>query len=297
MAAPPVQNWQAQILKGVGAPVTPQNLLFVNDWAKAEGGGATNNPFNTTQPAPGAGSYNRVGVRNYGSPQQGIRATIQTLGNGRYGNILGELRQGDNARETAGALAASPWGTGALVQKMLGGGGSAAPPAAPTAAVAPRPAVVPGAQNSSIRQALSLLGFQAPPQARMPQAPAATIGALAPVAQTQHPSGAPGRVLGPTGGEQPSFLNALQSLAGYEHAPVQINSGYRSTQKQAQLYANRASNPNPVAAPGHSLHEQGLAADGTVGGVPLGTLPAAVLARFGLEKVPGDPVHVQIARR
>jgi hypothetical protein len=105
-----------------------------------------------------------------------------------------------------------------------------------------------------------------------------------------------GRVVGNTTGEQPNFLAALAGLAAYEHAPVSINSGYRSTAKQAQLYANRASNPNPVAPPGHSLHEQGLAADGTVGGKPLGTLPAAVLKRFGLMPVPGDPVHVQILR-
>jgi hypothetical protein len=105
-----------------------------------------------------------------------------------------------------------------------------------------------------------------------------------------------GRVVGNTTGEQAGFLASLAALAAYEHAPVQINSGYRSTAKQAQLYANRASNPNPVARPGTSLHERGLAADGTVGGVPLGTLPPAVLARFGLEPVPGDPVHVQILR-
>lgn len=123
MAPPIAGNWQAQILKGVGAPVTPQNLLFVNDWARAEGGSAANNPFNTTQGAPGASSYNSVGVRNYGSPQQGIQATVQTLQNGRYGPIIQALQQGSSARSAAQALASSPWGTGSLVLKMLGGGG------------------------------------------------------------------------------------------------------------------------------------------------------------------------------
>ena len=104
MAAPGIPNWQAQILKGVGAPVTPANLQFVNAWARAEGGRASNNPFNTTQPAGGASSYNSVGVRNYVSPQQGIQATIQTLNNGRYGDILSALRQGTNARAAAQAL-------------------------------------------------------------------------------------------------------------------------------------------------------------------------------------------------
>jgi hypothetical protein len=105
-----------------------------------------------------------------------------------------------------------------------------------------------------------------------------------------------GLIRGNTQGEQAAFLNDLARLAQYEHAPVDINSGYRSYAKQAQLYASRASNPNPVAPPGHSLHEQGLAADGTINGTPLGTLPAAVLARFGLATVPGDPVHIQLAR-
>lgn len=46
-------------------------------------------------------------------------------------------------------------------------------------------------------------------------------------------------------------------------AGVQFNvtSGYRSAADQARLYANRATNPNPVAPPGKSKHEQGLAAD------------------------------------
>lgn len=122
MAAPSVPNWQAQVLTGVGAPVTPANLLFVNDWAKAEGGGATNNPFNTTEPGfNSTGKYNSVGVQNYGDPQAGINATVATLKNGHYGNILNALHQGTDAKASAAALAASPWGTGSLVLKMLGG--------------------------------------------------------------------------------------------------------------------------------------------------------------------------------
>lgn len=122
MAAPTVPNWQTQVLHGVGAPVTPQNLLFVNAWARAEGGSAANNPFNTTQTAPGATAYNSVGVRNYLTPQAGLQATISTLQNGRYGNILSALRSGTSARAAASALANSPWGTGSLVEKILGGG-------------------------------------------------------------------------------------------------------------------------------------------------------------------------------
>lgn len=121
--------------------MTPQNLTFLNAWARAEGGGASNNPFNTTQRAAGASSYNSVGVRNYASPLQGIQATDQTLLNGRYGNILAALRQGQNARLAAQALANSPWGTGSLVERILGGSPAGsppvtAPPVAPQAAPA-----------------------------------------------------------------------------------------------------------------------------------------------------------------
>ena len=43
-------------------------------------------------------------------------------------------------------------------------------------------------------------------------------------------------------------------------SPV-ISSGFRSREKQEQLYANRGNNPYPVAKPGTSKHEHGLAID------------------------------------
>jgi len=110
-------NWQAQLLRGIRAPVTPQNVRFLNEWHLREGGGDKNNanfnPLNTTQGAPGAGSINSVGVKSYRSGQQGISATVATLLNGHYGDIVGGLRSG---RATAAQLANSPslsvWGTG-----------------------------------------------------------------------------------------------------------------------------------------------------------------------------------------
>ena len=138
MAAPKIPNWQQLFLQKVGAPVTPANLKFVNAWARAEGGSASNNPFNTTQTAPGATSYNSVGVRNYVSPQQGLDATAQTLLNGRYGNILSALRSGTDPVASAQALANSPWGTGSLVLKVLGAGASALSPGAAPGAPPPQ---------------------------------------------------------------------------------------------------------------------------------------------------------------
>ena len=75
--------------------------------------------------------------------------------------------------------------------------------------------------------------------------------------------------------------------------PVPVVSGLRSTARQAELYAQRASNPYPVAPPGSSKHEQGLAVD-----VPLGLAPAlaGIASSTGLcQPYPRtDPVHFEL---
>ena len=77
--------------------------------------------------------------------------------------------------------------------------------------------------------------------------------------------------------------------------PVPITSGYRSTDAQAQLYANRASNPYPVAPPGSSMHERGLAID-----VPADFVDdlLAVAPKVGLcQPYPADdPIHFEVCR-
>ncbi len=145
MAAPALPTWKAAVIQGlqnngVNVKLTPAVDQFLDNWARAEGGGATNNPFNTTWDAPGATPYNSVGVRNYLSPQQGIHATVQTLTNGKYGNILQAMTHGQSAMAMAQALAASPWGTGGLVVKMLGGQPSISG-AAPSPAVGGAPSL------------------------------------------------------------------------------------------------------------------------------------------------------------
>jgi len=132
MAAPNIPNWQKQILLGINAPITPANLTYLNAWQRAEGGNYQNNPFNTTLRTPAQiGPANSAGVRGYASPQAGIKATINTLQNGRYANIITALRQGTNAMSAADALANSPWGTGALVKKILGSEGDQTSPSVP----------------------------------------------------------------------------------------------------------------------------------------------------------------------
>lgn len=185
MAAPKLPHWQEAILSGIGAPVTSPNLDFLNAWTRAEGGAAANNPFNTTQPFSGASSYNSVGVRNYPTPRAGITATIETLKNGRYGNIIAALQRGTNARSAAQALANSPWGTGALVLKILGAQPNQ--PGAVTAPVsggAPGPSRLPQAAPPAppidlFAEGASLFGFDPGPLLALAQQTSATPQTMA----------------------------------------------------------------------------------------------------------------------
>lgn len=120
-------SWAHELLRRLGITPTTENTRALVVWAGAEGGHWANsahyNPLNTTQPAAGATSMNSVGVKAYNSWDQGFDATVQTLNNGRYGGILDALRSG-SAMDVANAVAASPWGTGSLMRKLLGSAGS-----------------------------------------------------------------------------------------------------------------------------------------------------------------------------
>jgi uncharacterized protein YcbK (DUF882 family) len=87
-------------------------------------------------------------------------------------------------------------------------------------------------------------------------------------------------------------LARAEQLLGH---PVPITSGFRSSEKQAELYANRAANPYPVAAPGSSMHEKGLAID-----VPADFVPRLleVAPKAGLcQPYPADdPIHFEVCR-
>lgn len=142
MAAIP--GWQRSVLRAIGAPATPANIRFLDLWQRAEGGTAAANPLNTTQPAAGATNYNSVGVKNYPNAGVGIHATAQTLLNGRYEPIVQGLRGGASLVDLARAVAASPWGTGAGVLRLLGEHVPAGGAAAPSAPVALDAAATPG---------------------------------------------------------------------------------------------------------------------------------------------------------
>jgi hypothetical protein len=87
-----------------------------------------------------------------------------------------------------------------------------------------------------------------------------------------------------------SRLNAAKDAYFTETGkPLPITSGYRTTEEQAKLFANRGSNPNLVAPPGTSKHELGNAADISP------TVSDSFLNQHGLYRPYGskDPVHVE----
>lgn len=110
------------ILKGIGAPITEENMKFLYSWRRSEGARATNNPFNTTlnlKKDEDRSNYNYVGVKNYSTPGYGIEATIKTLLNGRYKCIVDGLRQDIGAIEISECQSLHTWGTGDLVNTVL----------------------------------------------------------------------------------------------------------------------------------------------------------------------------------
>ena len=111
-------TWAQALLKALAVPMTSENVAAIVAWEMAEGGNWYNaahyNPLNTTEPMPGATVFNSVGVKAYTSWAEGLKATVITLHNGRYGGILAALGNGNDAEAVATAVASSPWGTGSF---------------------------------------------------------------------------------------------------------------------------------------------------------------------------------------
>jgi murein DD-endopeptidase MepM/ murein hydrolase activator NlpD len=109
------QAWAKTLLQKLGKPTTSSNIAALTTWAAWEGGqwhnSAHYNPLNTEQGAPGATNMNPEGVKSYVSWDQGYKATIATLNNGRYKNILAALSRGNNTGAVLSAVDHSPWGT------------------------------------------------------------------------------------------------------------------------------------------------------------------------------------------
>jgi hypothetical protein len=105
-----------EILTGIGAPITDNNLLFFYAWRNAEGGVAAWNPFNTTWTSGSTSCYNSTaGVKNYPDRATGIQATVKTLLLSYYSGLLADLRANTPSFQTATKHACTElatWGTG-----------------------------------------------------------------------------------------------------------------------------------------------------------------------------------------
>lgn len=109
-------QWAVALLHQGNWPVTGNNVCALASWANIEGGhftahGSQHNPLNTTQSAPGAWTFNSVGVKNYPTWSIGLDATLRTLSLGAYSGIRIALSNGGNALAVLSAVNASPWGT------------------------------------------------------------------------------------------------------------------------------------------------------------------------------------------
>lgn len=89
-----------------------QVVRFFTAQGKAEGGNATWNPLNTTEPVESTDfghwytspDYNSIGVRNYKTPALGIMATSVTYLSGKFDLLLNDLRTADATGITAEQL-------------------------------------------------------------------------------------------------------------------------------------------------------------------------------------------------
>ncbi len=122
-------GWEKALLQGIGAPITHENVAFLQHWAFMEAGTAAYNPLNTTQFVTGATNYNTFGdrgqfhVRSYPNEHSGLAATIQTLKNGRFNHILHGLQSG-NPLSTGSLNVArelSTWGTIHFAEEISAG--------------------------------------------------------------------------------------------------------------------------------------------------------------------------------
>jgi hypothetical protein len=108
-------QWALDFLARAGFEATPANVQVVVSWEYAEssGGGGMWNPLNTTQGGyPGETDFNSVGVKNYPTRDVGVQANARVIHNGYYPHVVERFLAGDDARATADAITASPWGTG-----------------------------------------------------------------------------------------------------------------------------------------------------------------------------------------
>jgi len=109
----PFGDWADRFLAQLGAPDCRENRVVVVAWQANEFTQARWNPLATTHAMHGSTDFNVVGVKNYRSLTQGLRASVETLMGGAdsygYATILDDLHACASAITTAEAINASAW--------------------------------------------------------------------------------------------------------------------------------------------------------------------------------------------
>jgi len=117
---PDISFWQTAqaIVLDLGGVPTPTNLKLLAAWSYCEKphyAGSSwqwNNPLNTTEPCCGyTGSVNSAGVKIYPTPANGVQATVKTLQNGYYPQLVQALLTSNATQFFAASGEMTTWGT------------------------------------------------------------------------------------------------------------------------------------------------------------------------------------------
>lgn len=286
-----------EVLRGLGIKPNAGNLQAMVGWMNAEGGHWNNdaryNPLNTTQPEPGAGNTGTQGnIKVYKSWDQGIKATVTTLQNGRYGSIIHALRAG-NPQAVASAIGSTPWGTsGGLVARAIAGapkglapqggsilgGSSSAPSGGSTGTTTTT--TTPGVNNHAQRAALFLTAltdgsFKDPNKFAVLAANLKGAQDIAPTKTTKttpgalpstpEPSGATGKfkITGPDPGRiKPEVVQYVEKIAGILGTTLvgSDGSGHSRLTVNGNVSEHTTGNATDIPASGAQLIRYGQAA-------------------------------------
>lgn len=122
------EQYAVDVLHGIGAPITPQNVAAIEIWIAHESGGTTGfafNPLNSTDhPFGTAGQGGSQGnIQRYQSYQQGVATIVHQLQyqNHGYPAIVAAFKRGNDAGAVLAAVKASDWGTKNFSAAELGG--------------------------------------------------------------------------------------------------------------------------------------------------------------------------------
>lgn len=131
-------TWAKDLLRKIGAPLTPGNQQFIFDWEVSEGGGGTFNPLNqgvdpNNPTLTSSGNQYGGGAANYVSWAAGLQGASDFLSMPNFVRIKDDLVRGNPVQARAD-LIASPWasshyyGGAGFSDKPLPGHATALPP-------------------------------------------------------------------------------------------------------------------------------------------------------------------------